>query len=393
MIKSKLFLLLFLGGLLWSCQDNEPQYDHFVSSTWDQSVGFTTLQIGATQLFPDFVDEVEYNVDVYHFTYRTNYKGEEIEASGILGMPKVTEALELPILSIQRGTIIANSDAPSARIDDYSFLAAIATAGYITILPDLIGFGPTQDMVHPYFVQDATAAVVRDMILGAREYLPAKNVSHNGDVFLLGYSEGGFATMATQKLLEEEPISGTNLIAAASGAGAYDIEGMVQHFANASEYDQPFFLGFVLSAYEQEYDWSLQFSDFFAEPYATNAEGSFDGSVSSSDLNDLLSTDLAELLNPEFVENWETGTKYSEFREAVETNSLAHWAPTTPTYLYHGTDDEIVPFENSVRSIELLLAAGTSESTLTFFEIEEATHGSGFFPMLNSALPIFGEMK
>ncbi|MDA3892130.1 MAG: hypothetical protein PF517_10750 [Salinivirgaceae bacterium] len=174
-----------------------------------------------------------YGVDVYVYNYPINYKGSEIEASGLVCVPKA-EGQEFPVLSFQHGTLVAHKEAPSV---DYNGLMnrgveAIASMGYVVVLPDEIGFGASSNYFHPYLIKEHISNSVIEMINSLQEYPDGEfsGVSFSDSLFLMGYSHGGWATMATLERMEQTKQDDWNIIATACGAGPYFPE-MVKDYA------------------------------------------------------------------------------------------------------------------------------------------------------------------
>ena len=113
---------------------------------------------------------LKYNVDIYKITYKTTYNGQDITASALVSLP--VKAPSASIVSFQHGTIAAYSQAPTALqlYDSESVLySALAAPGFISVAPDLLGFGASKSVLHPYYVEDPTASAVRDAIRAARD--------------------------------------------------------------------------------------------------------------------------------------------------------------------------------------------------------------------------------
>ena len=144
------------------------------------------------------------------------------------------------MLSFHHGTITNRDDAPSNfSSSDYNSIsyAAMASVGFIGVIPDYLGFGSSSSILHPYYVEDLTASSIVDMLKAAAEFAQQKNLQFNGKLFLAGYSEGGYATMAAHKAIESDGLDGFNLIASFPGAGAYDLTGMQEHIFSLQDYD------------------------------------------------------------------------------------------------------------------------------------------------------------
>jgi len=393
---SKHYLLFFIFFVtLISCSDSD-----------DGQPAIQKLE-SATEVFPrskteieslvdlaglsDLKQYLEYDISIYEITYKTTFKGEEIIASGLLTFPETDQAV--PMMSFQHGTMVGHDEAPTQDKSTYTFLSSVASAGYILLIPDFIGFGSSDNILHPYYHKESTANSVTDMLIAAKELAVQEGYSFNGDVFLSGYSEGGYATMAAHQSLEENPIDGLNLVASAPSSGGYDVKGMQEYFFSLTTYDQPFYLAFVALSYESVYDWTISLSDLFQEPYATALPGYFDGSLNGSQINDRLTTTVSDFLSPDFLSGVDTENKYAELVDAFEENSLDNWVPTVRMFMYHGTDDITVPYQNSVDSYNKMKSLGASSEIVSFTDLEGHTHGSGFFPYLYDCLDNFDKLK
>jgi len=380
-------LLVFLFFVSCSKDDESP----FVPEVLVENnliASFTksdlTTFIGGTVLpFP--TREIKYDVDIYIVTYTTKYKNESIIASGLVALPKTSDPSAM--LSFQHGTIAAHNEAPTeVPASDFimKFYAAISTSGIITVIPDYIGFGSSKSVLHPYYVETATADAVVDNIRAARELALTKKLSLTNRLLLAGYSQGGYATMAAHKRIEEVggSIDGMELIASFPASGGYDIKGVQEYFFGLQTYDQPFFLAYVAAAYKQTYDWERDLTFFFKEPYASRIPILFDGSNSGDKINAQLTQNIADLVQDDFLKNIDSNSEYNFIVTAFEENSLTDWVPTIPMYMYHGQSDITVPYNNSVTTFDHFIKAGASPSIVTFTPIPFGTHSSGVGPYL-----------
>jgi hypothetical protein len=100
------------------------------------------------------------------------------------------------VLSYQHGTIFQDSDAPSSFLTSAEGLAGavFAAIGFIAVLPDYIGYGDSTALLHPYVHAATLASATVDMNRAARVFFkePGINAVTNGQLFLAGYSEGGY---------------------------------------------------------------------------------------------------------------------------------------------------------------------------------------------------------
>jgi len=392
----KYFLLGCMGLFVSACSSDdeqvfEPQF--FLESTelveLDANQIKSLITLAGISGFDDLVDQP---VTIYKLTYLTNYKGELVEASGLVGLPKQADG-PVPILSVQHGTITKANEAPTLNLPFYFPFAALATAGYAILIPDFLGFGSSEEIFHPYYVEELYGTTIVDMIRGGREFMEKEGLTWSEKVFLAGYSEGGYATMAAHKYLEENLDSGIPITASAPAAGGYDLFHMKDYFFGLTTYHNPHYMPYVIQSYSSTLDWLQPLADFFQEPYATDIPDLFDGSLGGDDIDQNLTDTVVNLLTADFLNGFDIDPIYSPLKTTMEANTLVNWIPKAPMRMYHGTDDITVPFDNSQETFDKLLANGTSPQTLEFIPIPGATHTTGLIPMVESVIPWFEAMK
>lgn len=327
--------------------------------------------------------EIKTGVDIYRITYTTQLNNEPITASGLVILPQSDDPVGM--LSFQHGTIAAHEEAPTevtAGSSILNFYAAMATPGLIGVVPDLIGFGASKNVLHPYYLEKPTADAVIDNLKAARELALINGLDFNGRLFLAGYSQGGYATMAAHKSIEQNGLDDFTLIASFPSSGGYDIKGVQEFFFQQTTYDQPFFLAYVAHAYKTTLNWAQPLTDFFQQPYADAIPGLFNGTNSGSDINAQLTENISELVSPDLLQNIDTDPKYEYIVNAFEENSLTDWTPTVKMYMYHGDFDVTVPYQNSVDVYNNFIQNGASANVVTFTKLPFATHSSGVTPYL-----------
>jgi pimeloyl-ACP methyl ester carboxylesterase len=397
-IASCLRLLAAMSIILFSssCDDNSPApapappaEEKLVEATLLYSASASQLKFFAQFAGLDIdLDEIKYDADVYKVVYKTTFQDNEISASGLVVLPKT--GIEVGMISFHHGTITHHDDAPSNLSEtdpDALLYAALSSSGFITVIPDYIGFGSSSQILHPYYVEEYSASGVMDLLIAAKELSAEKDIEFNKKLFLAGYSEGGYVTMATHKAIEEQGgIDGFELIASFPAAGAYDVVGMENYLVSMDTYDDPCYIAYTIRAYQLTFDFPEVLTDFFKQPYADRILNLFDGSKSISEINSQLTTTLSDLLQNELYENLNSDPEYSYLKNAFVENTLTDWTPVEKMYMYHGESDVTVPYQNSVDTYEKLVANGTSTSSLTFIKLT-GDHASAVEPYILDLLP------
>ena len=390
---NKLKILLITTFLIFSCNNNEEITKvHLDTFTKLFSIDKETiLSIVAESEFDNLVNYLEYDISVYSITYNTLYKGDQIKASGLVAFPDTEKGM--PILNFNHGTTSLHSDAPTEDLFQYSFFSNAASAGYIFVIPDYLGFGVSDNIVHPYYRSEITGQTVVDMIRATKELAREEGYNFNGDVFLSGYSEGGFATMSAHYNLENNNYSGINLVASAPAAGGYDIIGMLDYFLSKETYHVPYYIAYVAMGYKTSYDWDLPLSAMFNEPYASIIPDYFNGKYSGYEINSVLTDDLSLLLTSNFRNNIYSDSDLKVIVDAFEENSLDNWVPKTKMLMYHGTSDITVPYQNSVDTYNNFISKGASQSVIEFIPLNGKTHSSGSLPYIIDLFDKFNSLK
>ena len=302
---------------------------------------------------------VLYDLEMYSITYETiDQFGEVTIASGLISYPNDANAA-FPVISFQHGTQIRRGSAPS--MNGFNDLVLwLTTAGYIFIEPDYLGLG-VSEMLHPYHLKDVTASSVIDMIRATEHFCDQlSDIQYNDQLFLAGYSEGGYATMATVKEIEDNLSDEFDITVSFPMAGAYDLSGtMVDLMLSEEPYPDPFYLPFFVLSYIEMYSLGA-IEDFFLPEYASIFPDLFSGEYSGGYIDDFLPDIPIHMMLPSVVEEFTNDDTYP-FKVHLAENDLYDWTPQNTMYIFHGIADESVPHENSVVAYNKFIENGAED--------------------------------
>jgi alpha-beta hydrolase superfamily lysophospholipase len=396
MSKSKYFPLLVAGAII-GCNDTIASGDkphalartYLISADSVNTISAENLKSYAAYGHPSIQKLVRYSVSTYKVLYKTTYNDKPIQASGLIFVP-TSLSVPAPIVSLQHGTTFLKSQAPSSTAD-FTGMEYFASAGYIAIMPDYIGYGASEHVFHPYYDEKHSAISVIDFIKASREFLTDKRIFFDDQLFLAGYSEGGYVTLAAAQEIETKRSHNLEVTAIAAGAGGYDLGEMLKSVTSKSSYSYPAYLAFVIMAYNQTYGWNRPLNYYFQDKYAKALETYLTGAYDGWQINSRLTTDVRSLLNTSFYERLKNSNGEPEFKRALFENSVGGWKTNIPMRLYHGTKDEIIPYQNSEATLAKFKASGSHDVTLTL--IPNGTHGSAFIPMLQKFVPWFESFR
>lgn len=313
--------------------------------------------------------KLRFNVAVYRIGYRTlDAFGNLTQASGVISVPLGIPA-GVPLLSFQHGTITSRAHAPSIDPEETGSdlaLYLMGARGYLVMVPDYLGFGDSSGL-HPFMHAKTLAWTVIDLIRAVKSLAVDSGYPLNGQLFLAGYSEGGYATMAAQREIETHHADEFTITASAPMAGAYDLSGtMLQQALSDDPLPRPMYFTYILLAYNQIYGFDDDLTNLLAPNVAETIVGLFDGTHDSDAIDAALPTIPDEL----FAQPLLTALKNSNnhrLKVALENNDVYRWKPVSPTRLYHCLDDDRVPYENSTVAIDYFTAAGADVELETLF--------------------------
>jgi len=328
-----------------------------------------------------------HSIDAYRIHYLTTNKDDDlVEASGVIFIPQGVDTMD--VVSVQHGTALKRDNTGSVNplyaIDGIIF----SVSGYLAVAPDYIGLGVSEE-IHPYLHAELSANAVIDLLRATRIYACENDLILNDDLFLAGYSEGGYVTMATQKVIESEYADEFQLAGVAPMAGPYDLMGTTRNMLNRESFDIPAFLAYVVVAYDDVYGWN-RLDDIFNPPYAAMMPTLFDGTMELGDVNDELPTAIDELFKPAFTTAFFAGQEPT-LEEALEENTLLDWGPIAPVRLYHGTADSTVSIANTNAAFSSLRDNGGVSVDLVTLPGED--HVGGFFFAMTLAENWFDSLR
>jgi predicted esterase len=393
--------LLLATILFYSCSDdasNDPigpigiadERGEIVSIGNSTILSETTIQftINAASQGADVDFEPTYGVEIIELIYKTiDAQGNLIDASGVVVKPIADETF--PLISVHHGTQ-TKKDAVGSENYFNAFEGIIAASvGYVASQPDYLGFGVSSDMFHPYLHEETSASSSIDMIRATKQYCEENGIQLNDQLYLAGYSQGGYVTMAAHKEIERNLSNEFIITASAPMAGPHDLLGTALFVTQDNEYPRPSFISFIVLAYNDVYQWD-RIDDIFKDPYNTIAPSVFEGNLTTGQIDNQLTTNLADLFKDDFL----SGIRNRSLNYIIDSfveNSLQDWAPVAPITLIHGNADTYVPYENAVTTQNILL--GNGGSFVDLVTIDGGTHETSILPAFEYTLNWFNTFR
>ncbi len=305
---------------------NPPGAGHFEAATFIKTINVSEVVAALPQEAQAEIKPL-YSVDTYKITYTTtDASGNTVTASGLAANPRKTGKAASPVLSYQHATVKTDSGAPTnhATADEPAIL--FASIGYLVSAADYVGYGSSRGLPHPYLLAAPTAASVADFITASARWRQIQAMPDNGQLFLTGYSEGAYATMATLRLLTQNKSTSSPLPTHTFvGAGPYDVALTLNTYLDIIRQQYPILgllvtPGFLknLGANDRA---NLRTLLLFAV-LGSQSDVSFDSRFLDNFLND----DVAAI---------------------ASQSSVYDWTPLSSITFFHGRDDTTVAYANT----------------------------------------------
>jgi hypothetical protein len=281
--------------------------------------------------------------------------------------------------------------------------AIFASQGYIVVAPNYAGYDTSTLPYHPYLIAEQQSKDMIDALTAARKALPIASATltqDNGQLFVTGYSQGGYVAMATHRAMEA---AGMKVTASAPLSGPYALAAFGDAvFYGAVNGGAPISTTLLVTAYQAAYgNIYATATDVFEPQYASGIETLLPTTLTRAELYsqgklpqyalfsatppapqfaDITPPTTPANLAPVFALGFGSGNliqnsyrlSYLEdaqqnpdggfptvttgvaavapqlpFRQALQKNDLRNWVPVAPMQLCGGADDPEVFWLNT----------------------------------------------
>ncbi len=282
----------------------------------------------------------KYAVQTYRMTYLTqDATGGEVLASALIALPVKPVSSFSPVLSYQHGTLTKQAEAPSNLPSLASPEVVLASQGYIVQSADYVGYGASKTAVHPYLLAAPSASAVIDMLTAAKYWRQTQRILDNKQLFLAGYSEGAYVSMATQKALQASAsVHRADVVSVVAGGGPYNVGRTLDEGLKLVSQTNPL-LGGLLNP---------GFLKFLSDVDRRNVRDQL--------LIQLLGGNSEASFSPAFIDYY-----LADNRAALEAfSNVDGLVPTVPIDLFHGFDDRTVAYQVAADTLQSMRVKGAS---------------------------------
>ncbi len=294
------------------------------------------------------------NVTVAQIFYVTSgvQPGELTNASAAVLIPSGANCPgPFPLIAFGRATVMekmqANADLTNPSTE--MLMTFFAAQGYAVVATDFLGYAESTYPYHPYTHAPTEASSILDSVRATREAALALGLKLNNKVMLSGYSQGGQASMATQRQVEQDATGEFHVVAAAHLAGPYNISGALVAGAKNPINGVQSIVPFQIASYQKIYGNAYAAtSDVFQPAYAGFIADFFPTLLPASTVNAMLpdgtpAVAQAEMFQAAYIVDLGNNPNNAAVLDGAKQNTL-DWSPIAPTTLCGGAGDPTVNF-------------------------------------------------
>lgn len=262
-------------------------------------------------------------------------------ATGLVAVPD-TGGTSFPMVSYQHGTVYGKQQVPSfadQSPETQLMLAQFAGQGHVLIGADYFGLGESSE-AEGYMVKASHQQATYDMLMAARAVLADLKIA-TPKLFLAGWSQGGFVTLAMLEKLENAKIPVAAAVTASAPADIFVALNGFLNFPRKIDADWVPTL-FILSAFSFENYYGvpgLARSVLTDEYYELSRKAyerlPFDASQ--------VPTELRKIVRPEYFDAQFFAN--SAYGRLVAATQAYRWVVKTPVRTFYGQTDEAIRTE------------------------------------------------
>lgn len=264
-------------------------------------------------------------------------------------------------------TTTSNSLAPTGSDPQVAALKYMCdgTEKCMVVAPDYLGYGKTVGETHPYMCSTLTARNSVDGLLAAIKYAKSKGYSFASDYYTIntGYSQGGAAALAVHRYIETEMTSADqktiNLKGSICGAGPYKQTYMFDAMEPQTDIFYPLYIPYTIDGLRKTFGKStlrdLQENEIYTETFLNSGllETMRAKNTKAADLNTAFANKFGgkigfyDMVRDEYKKR--DSKLYRGLRKALtQCDLLDGWKPTKPIIFYHWSEDDVVPYQETL---------------------------------------------
>lgn len=295
-------------------------------------------------------------------------------ASGLLAIPE-DSGTSFPMVSYQHGTVYGKQEVPSfpqQSPETQLMVAQFAGQGYVVVGADYFGLG-TSTEPEGYMVKASHQQATYDMLIASRAVLDHLKLTTT-KLFIAGWSQGGFVTMAMLEKLEQ---AGVKVDAAATASAPADVFVALNGFLNFPRKNDASWVTslFILSAFSFENYYgvpglarSLISDAYYDVSRKAYLREPYDPAQVPADLHKLI---RADYFDPQFF-------AASAYGRLAAQATAYRWIIKSRVRNYYGESDEVISIGLGQLPMTYQRAIGSGNQTVEAVSTGSTSHRGTF---------------
>lgn len=312
-------------------------------------------------------------VRLYRITYESiipERGNRPITTTGLIAVPDTGDT-SFPVLSYQHGTVYGKEEVPSIpeqSPETQLMLAQFAGQGYILVGADYFGMGASKEP-EGYLVKGSHQQATHDMLVASQAVLKHLNLEAT-KLFLAGWSQGGFVTMALLEKLESIGLPVQAVATASAPLDLYAALSGVMHFPRSIDAGWMSTM-FILTSFAFEHYYGLPGlarsvinDDYYDLARSAYLREPFDPAAIPMDLHKIV---RKEYFDPTFFQE-------SVYGRLMAKTHAYRWIIRTPVRNYYGEKDEAISVGVGRLAMDYQRAMGAGNPKVVAISTGATTH-------------------
>ncbi len=342
-------------------------------------------------------------INFHYMEYNTvGGQNEATNATGGIMVPTGTDAAcsgPRPVLLYSHGTTVEKGfNMASPNTSEAGLVAAMyAAQGWIVVTSNYVGYDASRSSYHPYLNGEQQSNDMIDALRAARKAFSKIGANDSGKLFLSGYSQGGYVSMATHKAMQTNYASEFKVTASGNMSGPYSLVKTFQTvFAGGVNAGGTVFTPMILTSWQKAYgNIYTSPSDVYEAAYVNGIESLLPGPLTFNQLfttgklpQKLFASGALVTGDPSLDALFAAGVGTpnlikQSWRQSVLTtpthpawvaaakNDLLSWTPNRPVAMCMGAADPTV-FATNTSEMATYIASKGAGSLMTVMNVEDA---------------------
>jgi hypothetical protein len=313
--------------------------------------------------YASFKPFVQTGINLYKVEYTTLCNDSKPEVSGLFIIPTNVSA-QTPVVVYNHGTSVKNAEPSLSNVSEFSMdigLCYICASIFncVILIPDYIGYGTSSHIVHPYIHAETLGQTSFDIIKAYIDYtkITPGATDANRNIVILGYSEGGYTSVALHKKIQESA-SDIKVVKTYAGAGPYDVENFVKEILRinrdlASHVISSYM--WVLATYKEYSGYTKPYDEIYSEEdnlILKNRNYDF-GYLVRHPVN----LNPANLFRDDYIE-MVLNDRDADLKNILKENTLTDFVPSDSLILFHSEADSWVSVNNTINAFNRMKSKG-----------------------------------